>query len=273
MRPLLVPPLLFAVLATLGPVATLAQEPSRTSLGAIEIVVGAATTDGRMGYSFTDSYGTLASGEFPAALFQDETARTVSEIWEDQDLDWHFAYTGGADSQWVDDVDLLSIIAVRVTYEDGRDTREFMLESVVSGASGTSGWDLSPALPARDWEHRDGETVEIEFLRVSAPAPSPGSSGVKVGPVDGEAGSFVDLLSDTPGGPVVVQLMITAGVALTALLAARGPQGVYLCLGALVLTPWVPAVFGFGSLILSTILTILVLAGASAYRVLARPVR
>ena len=245
-------------------------------LGRVTFVVGHGSGDAVDQYGYhAGSYGSLTTGDFPSALFDDAAARTVSRIYEDGDGDWYMYYSGGTANEWLSDQEGRDAVTVKVTYEDGRDTRFFTLGGFIAEVLADNGLRIDPPLPGRDWDSRDGEAVTVEFAhhqRQAAALPLP--SGI-TGP-SAPAGNFTDLMNKTPGGPVVTQMLITVGVFLAVLFGVRSgdaPRRVMMCLGALVLTPWIPAIFGFGSFILSSLLTIFVLAGALGAKVLLRPAR
>ena len=81
--------------------------------------------------------------------------------------------------------------------------------------------------------------------------------------------SFNEFLArTTPGGPVVVQslivLIVYAGLIFT---CKPTPWGILLCALALMLTPWVPVFFGYGSTVAASIIFVNIAAGAFAYKV------
>ena len=201
------------------------------------------------------SYGSLTSGEFPGDLFGDAAARTVAEVYEDADGYWYFIYSGGTGSDWSTDYDDLTTILVQVKYEDGRDTREFVLGGFIESRSSNT-LKLDPPLPSRDWESRDTETVTIQFLRhVGQAAPLALPAALTEPPA--VAGSWAELLNSAPGGPVDLQLMLTCMVWLALLVKShRGGWPLMVGLAAMVLTPWIPVAFQYGEYILSTIITL-----------------
>ena len=103
--------------------AALAGVVEAQSVPAPRVVITVGGIGSDYGYD-SGSYGTLVSGAFPGDLFADGNSRAVAGIYEDTDADWHFVYSGGTESGWTADLD---DITVTVTYEDGRDTRAFVL--------------------------------------------------------------------------------------------------------------------------------------------------
>ena len=245
-------------------------------LGRIVFTVGQGG-GGLYGYGSTGGYGSLDSGEWPDALFQDDTARTVSGVSEDSQGRWYFSYSGGAVQQWVVDEDLLSEILVTVTYEDDRDTREFVMGGFLDQAVGDRGLRLVPPIPSRDWDSKDGEDVAIEFRRHTSQQVLPVLPAA-VSPPAPPANTIADALNSTPGGPVVQQLLVTA-IAFAAVLwggtkaKVSARHRVLAALAALLVVPWAMSIPGHGETIASVILTCVVLAAASIYRYVTRPVR
>ena len=249
--------------------ATQAQAQT-TLLGRIVITVGHSGSD--YGYD-SGAYGALDSGSFPGALFGDGNSRTGDEIYEDADGYWYLAYSGGTAADWNDDQEHLDEIVVDVEYQDGRDRREFVLGGFIDSRPGDRTLKLDPPIPTRDWDNKDGEEIALEFRRHRTQVTPPTLPGGITGP-PATAGTFAHLMNRTPGGPVVTQMLITVIVFSATLFSSSrttGSHRVLMCLGVLVLTPWVPAIFGYGSYILSSLLTIVVLAGGLASKVLGRP--
>ena len=236
-------------------------------LGAFVIEVGISGTNS--GY-VAGSYGRLVSGNFPRGLFDDDIAKTIITVYEDVGSDWHFAYSGGAATEWLSDLEALDAITVTVKYEDRIDTREFVLGGFVTQEEGQRGLELNPPIPGMDWASRDGEEVIFEFHRhrgqpefniVPAALTAPG----------GEAGSFIEFLSgSTPGGPVVFQILIVILVfAMFLFKAPSTPQGTIMAAIVLIMTPWLPVLFGYGETIAAVIILVNVSAGSFAYKVFA----
>ena len=231
-------------------------------LGRIVIDVDNSGSD--YGYD-SGSYGTLDSGNFPGALFGDGNARTVAEIYEDDDANWHFRYSGGANNDWLDDEEALDEILVDVFYESDDDMRSFVLGGFIVSRSGRT-LKLDPPIPSRDWESRDGQEVAIEFRRHRSQATAP--TPTRVTPPPAAAGSFVEFLQETvAGGPVMFQTMITLIVfGLFLKTAPSSPRGTITAVIVLVLTPWVPVVaLGYGEPVASSIIAVNVLMGAYGY--------
>ena len=224
-------------------------------LGRIVFVVGGSGTD--YGYD-SGSYGSLTSGSFPRGLFDDDTDRTVSAIYENADAEWVWEYSGGAADDWQSDQDALDAITVTVTYEDDRDTRSFVLGGFVESSGSSNRLTLSPPLPSRDWDSHDTETVAITFTRHAGQAAAIILPPASMAPT-ATRGSFLAALEDTPGGPVDLQLMLTCIVfAALVLIPKTGGWGVILSTIALVVTPWIPVPFGYGDYYLSTVITVVI---------------
>ena len=241
--------------------------PAGTLLGVVVLMVG--NSGGDYGYA-TGSYGSLVSGTWPGALFGDGNPRTVSQAWEDDDGHWRWHYSGGAGFDWRTEADGLDDIEVHVTYPDQRNTRVFVLGSFVAEATGADGLRLEPPLPSRDWDDWEGEEVVIAFRRRSYEVASM-TPVAEVSPPVADAGGFVEwVTATTPGGPVAVQLMLTVMVA--AGMLWRGPQGhrPLLCLGAIVLVPWISDAIGWGDVFLSVAFLVVAVAAAMLWRILAR---
>ncbi len=151
-------------------------------------------------------------------------------------------------------------------YENERDTRTFHVGGRVTGRSGTS-ITLAPPTVGRDWQDKLGQRVVMSFTR-RASTPAVVAPPLLEDP-DTEAASFNEFLArTTPGGPVVVQslivLMVYAGLIFT---CKPTPWGILLCALALMLTPWVPVIFGYGSPVAASIIFVNIAAGAFAYKV------
>ena len=85
------------------------------------------------------------------------------------------------------------------------------------------------------------------------------------------AGSFIDFLAtSTPGGPVMAQTLIVIIVSVMFSFKARPtPAGTMMAAIVLIMTPWIPVLFGFGSTIAAVIVLVNVSAGAFSYKVFA----
>ena len=261
--------LLLAVLAA-GAVAglpplseALAQEAPAT-LGLIVISVGGSSDD--YGYE-SGEYGSLVSGTWPGELFNDGNDRAVDAIKEDGDGHWYFIYSRGATYDWQSDQEQLNEITVDVTYEDGIDDRSFVLGGFISQRSGNYTLELAPPLPSRDWADRNGEEIAFEFRRHRPQAEPPVLPPELTNPT-ATATSFVEFLTETtPGGPVMAQTLIVILVYLMFILRAPAtPWGVMLSAIVLILTPWIPVVFGYGSTIAAAIILANVGSGAFTYK-------
>ena len=233
-------------------------------LGRIVLTIGGSGTD--YGYS-AGSYGNLDLGSFPGALFGDGTARTVSEVYENANGEWFFVYTGGTTQDWNDDEEALSEITIEVTNENGTDFRSFVIAGFIAERSGNYTLKLTPPLPSRDWEARDGDQVLIDFVRHRGQVISPVRPAAETEPT-GDPDSFVEFLSaTTPGGPVMAQTLIVIMVYTGFLFKSpASPWGIMLSGAVLILTPWIPTFWGFGDQIAASIVLVNVLAGSLAYK-------
>ena len=223
-------------------------------------------------YGYRDgAFGSLVYGDFPGDLFGDGNDRTVEEIYEDADGYWFLVYSGGTTQDWNDDDEDLIEIQVKVIYEDGRDERAFVLAGFIEAREGNYTLKLDPPLPReRDWDTRDGEEVAMEFRQHRTQALATTTPSILTEPA-GSAGSFVEFLSEsTPGGPVMAQtLMVILVYVMFLYQAPATPWGILLTSVVLVMTPWVPVLFGYGSTIAAGIILVNVLAGAYSYKVFA----
>ena len=234
-------------------------------LGRIDITVGRAGGD--YGY-VSGSYGTLI-GEFPVALFGDDTARTVGGIYEDADGNWYFTYSGGMADDWNISQKELDEVVVEVTYEDGKDSRSFVLGGFIEERTGDYTLKFDPPLPSRDWDDKDGEEVAFEFRRLRSQTTA--TTVPRETEPEGERGSFVEFLTEsTPGGAVTAQMLIVILVYLMFIRTAPPtPFGVMLSAGVLILSPWVPMIFGYGDVLAASIILVNVLLAAFTYKVFA----
>ena len=233
-------------------------------LGRIVITVG--SSGALYGYD-SGSYGTLETGDFPGALFGDGNDRTVAEIREDADGHWFFVYSGGAGADWLSDQEHLDEIAVEALYEGDTDTRDFVLGGFVESRSGRT-LELVPPLPSRDWASRSGEEIAFEFRRHRSQTVAQARSTPATDPA-GTSGSFVEWLSEsTPGGPVMAQTFVV--IIVYGLFLLRAPStswGVMLAAGVLVMTPFVPLLWGFGDTVAAMLNGLNTGVGAYAYKV------
>ena len=245
-----------------------AQIDNQQLLGRIIIRVGSSSDD----HGFSSGYGALVSGTWPGRLMGDGNDRTVAGIYEDGDGYWYFAYSGGTASNWQSVQEEVDVVTVNVTYENEKDSRSFVLGGFIVGRVGDYILKLAPPIPSRDWDSRDGQLVVFDFRLRSGPVTPPVLPPPLAGPPGG-GGGVPGLLASTPGGPVVVQLLITVGVTVFLLFlpGLTGQWKVLIVLGSLALTPWIPAVIGYGSYILSTIMTVVVAAGTVVGRGVLRP--
>ena len=230
----------------------------------ITVIITVGTGGSSVG--FGSSYGTLDAGAFSGDLFMDGNDRTVASIREDSDGYWYLEYSGGAPNDWITDSELLDEIAVTVKYESGADTREFVLGGFVDSRPDAHTLKLEPPLPSRDWDSKVGQEVAFEFRRLSTAAP-PAPSTALTDPT-GEPGSFVEWLAETtPGGPVVAQSMMVVLVYVIFLYKTPAtPRGVLMAAVVLILTPWVPMLFGFGDLFAAAVPFVNIVAGAFSYK-------
>ena len=272
--------LLLAALVLLAVTPGTAAAQTAGALGEVVFVVGQSGADSdRYGYSAADSYGSRTSGDFAGGLFDDDLARPVSQIYEDDDGYWYLYYLRGTDNAWLSAQDALDVISVTVTYEDGRDTRSFHLGGFIEAALTNNGLKLDPPIPSRDWGSRNGEEVKIQFHRhvgATAAAALPASISTPAA----ASGSIGALLEMAPGDAVTTQLTLTVMVFVAMVLGAKsskqsGRSAFTVVLNGLVLTltPWAPAMFGYGSYILSSIITVVMIGSGYGYRVLTRQVR
>ena len=205
-----------------------------------------------------------ATGPFPGELFVSGAAHAVDAIIEDAD-GWHLTYDSGVADDWSDAEDL--DITVTVTYSDDVDTRIFVLGGFVASTSSRT-LTLEPPVPGGrlDWADRAGETVTLAFSRVPLP--------VVVAPVPvpeptTQTDSFMEWLSETtPGGPVIAQMLITLLVYAGVLWRTPTTSwGVMTAALALVLTPWIPTFWGYGSTMAASVVGVNVALGAYCWKV------
>ena len=234
-------------------------------MGRVVITVAQDGAGTDYGYESGD-YGTLVSGQWPADLFLDGNARTVSLVREDGDYDWYWHYSGGAANDWVTDQEALDQITVTVSYADGKDSRHFVLGGAITERPANNGLRLDPPLPSRDWDDKTGQEVTFEFRRRTTES-APVVQAALVAP-PGAPGTFIEFLSDTvPGGPVTFQTMVTILVFASVLWKSPAtPFGIMFAAIVLVLTPWGPVLLGYGDPIASTIVLVNVTVGAFAYK-------
>ena len=257
--------LTLGVALSMGAPATAAAQVTYEDLGSVTMTVATSTA----GAGFGSGYGTLVSGEFPAGLFDDDTARSVAAIYESSDGNWHLKYSGGTAQDWLSGTAALAVITVVAVYGDGVDTRSFVLGGYIVGEEGQRGLELDPPVPGLDWDDRAGENVTIEFRRVTGQTSSVATTTQSL--PDAEPGSFVEFLQLTvPGGPVTFQALVTIMVyAMFLYRTPRTPSGVLMAAIVLILTPWGPVLIGYGDPIGSALVFVNVVAGAYAYRAFA----
>ena len=232
-------------------------------LGTVEFVIGCSGTS--CGF-VQGSYGTLGDGQYPEELFDSGPDRTVLEFTEDADGNWYLRYQGGTDNDWLSDNGALRTILVKVSYEDGRDNREFVLGGFITERQGNNRLQLDPPIISRDFPSHVGETVTVEFLRHVGQA-QPAIMN-QVTPPNPTANSMVEFISTTtPGGPVVAQYLIVVLV-YGVWMWKRSHSTQSLLFGGiiLVLTPWVPVIFGMGTVTAAVINFCNILLGAYVYK-------
>ena len=239
-----------------------------SDLGVFEFTIGNNGSD-NYGYK-NGSYGSLTTGSYPEEIFNSGADRTVREITEDQDGFWYLRYSSGTNNDWLTDTDALDTILMRVTYEDGRDTREFVLGGFIVSRPTGNRLKLDPPLPSRDWEARDGEDVVVEFVRHIGATATTTVATALTDPT-AESASFVAFLRDTtPGGAVMAQTLIVILVYIMFLYKTPAtPWGIIMAAAVLVLSPWIPYLFGFGDPMAAAIVFINVLSGAFVYKAFA----
>ena len=106
--------------------------------------------------------------------------------------------------------------------------------------------------------------IEFRRHRTQPAAVTPASEAE---PVTG-AGSFIEFLKETtPGGAVTAQIVITIMVyVMFVTTAPPTPRGIMLSAIVLCMTPWVPAILGFGDPIAASIVFTNVVAGAYLHK-------
>ena len=160
----------------------------------------------------------------------------------------------------------LNAVTVTASWPDGVDTRAFVMGGFVADVQGRA-LELAPPIPSgREWDARAGERLTLSFARRVLPA-APTTPAPIVAPV-AEPDSIVDFVSrTTPGGPVVLQALLTVLVfALVLLKTPATPWGVMLAAGMLVGVPWIPAAVGIGSPAAAAIVGVNVLTGAFCWK-------
>ena len=232
-------------------------------LGRVVLRVGSSADD--YGYA-AGRYGNLVSGSFPGALFGDGSERTIDEMYEDGDAHWYFTYAGGAANDWRAEQEAIDEILVQVAYRDGLDTRSFVWGGFVDSRLGDRGLRLDPPLPSRDWNSRGGQEITFEFRRLRSQAVAVVPPRLTDPP--GTPGSFVRFLAEsTPGGPDVAQMLIVVLVFLGFVHTVRPtPHGIVMSAIVLIMTPWLPVLFGFGSTMAGVIVLVNMLAGGFSYK-------
>ena len=229
----------------------------------MELRVG--VTAGEAGFR-AGAIGALETGRWPCVLFTDGQARTVDLVVEGVGAEgprWWLGYSGGAADAW-QTASFLDNVVMAVEYADGVDNRSFHLGGFATGQARLL---LEPPIPSTDWQDRDGQVVRFTFTRLVAVPPPPIPSALVAPPT--EPDSFVEWLSETtPGGPVMAQVLITVLVFVGFMLTAPATSwGLFLSAVVLVMTPWVPTFWGFGSTLAASIVFINVALGSYCYKV------
>ena len=233
-------------------------------LSRIVIEVGSSGTT----YGFdAGSYGTLFTGDYPGALFNDDQDRDVEAITEDADGYWYFEYTGGTGGDWNTDQEHLDNIHVAVTYESEMDGRDFVIGGFIVERNGNV-LKIAPPLPnTRDWDDKDAEQIAFDF-RHPRTEPADPTLPPKIEDPVGLPGSPVEwIVNNTPGGRVMTQSMIVLLVYF--LYMSRAPAtawGLWIGVGALVGTAWVTVFLGFGSIMGASMALLNIISGAFLYK-------
>ena len=243
-----------------------AAGPAFRELGTVTLTVGVSLDGTAHGFK-RGEYGAV-DGVLPAAFFTSSGDRQISELYEqvvDGNVVWRVGVTGARASSWAADLDVI----VTTTHADLVDSRRFVVEDFALDRGAVV--ELRPPLPPgrRDWRDRLGEEVRMVFsvyeLPPTIPAPPP------IEDADALDGSFTAWLQETtPGGAVTAQVLIT--ILVFVMFLARAPQtpwGVMMASVVLILTPWVPVMFGIGDTIAASIVFVNVLSGAFVYKVFA----
>ena len=243
-----------------------AAEPTFRELGTVTLTVGVSPDGTAHGFK-RGEYGAV-DGALPSAFFTSSGDRQISELYEhvaDGRPVWRIGVTGARASSWAADLDVI----VTTTHADLVDSRRFVVQDFV-GDRGAA-LELRPPLPPgqRDWRSRQGEEVRMVFSVYVPPPTIPAPAAI--GEADALDGSFTAWLQETtPGGAVMAQTLIVILVYIMFLFRAPStPWGVMLTAVVLILTPWVPVVFGFGDTIAASIVFVNVVAGAFVYKVFA----
>lgn len=251
------------LVAGLGAMPVTAQEEP-VQLGSVTFTVGESGDN--TGYSL-GRHGSVDSGRWPAELVEGDSSALVTEVFEGSSGHWIF--TGDAPWRSAEELEAFTVEAI---YEDGRDTRSFVLGGFIEDQR-LEGLKLRPPLPpaaSRDWDSKVGEVVTLLFSRAAIPP-----AAVAVAPLTeptAPPGCFLDFLqTSTPGGGMIAQTMITVVVFIGFTLRAKpSPHNLILASIVLIITPWVPVVvFGIGSTILASIVAVNILTGAFAFKVFA----
>lgn len=257
---------LLAALLVLLPQAVSAAPLSATVLGTVEFTIGCSGAECGFRRDRGGSYGRLERGNFPSEAFNGGADRTVVSIREDADGFWYLAYSGGAAQDWSTGADALNAIEMEARYQDGSDTRRFVLGGFVVERAANNVLKLDPPLPSRDWLSRSGETVTLEFRRHEGQTAQAQSEAVAQ-PSAAPNTIWRFLADTTPGGPVVAQNLIVLMVyGMWAVRKNHSTNSLLMGGVILVLTPWVPVMFQFGTPMAAVINMVNLLLGAYVYK-------
>ena len=260
----------------------------RANAAALVDVGGVAFTIGQRGshagfLGGAGGYGGRLAGTFPAALFVDAEARTVSAFYERDTTppSWKLVFDiAHPANAWADDAALADIV-ITIEYSDQRDLRSFPMGRFVV-ERGERFLDLEPPVnPRGDLRDRVGTSMRVSFSTFPPPATA---VAAPIEEAVADSGSFIEFLQlSTPRGGVTAQLLVTIVIfggfmfkalpsqAQTPYRGQRAPSVATVLMGAIVLalTPWVPALFGFGDAMARVIVSLNLVCGAFAYKALA----
>ena len=158
-------------------------------------------------------------------------------------------YAGGATQDWLDNLDGIEL---RVTYQDGKNPRSFVLGGFIDERDGYT-LKLNPPVLGLDWIGRSGQEITLTFSSTPA-ADRAAEAAVAPGPAladpVAEANTLVEFIArTTPGGGVVAQGLIVIVVWYLYLVTPL-PVSDWRPLGGvlvLLMASWGPVVLGFGS--------------------------
>ena len=157
---------------------------------------------------------------------------------------------------------------VDVQFADGRDSRSFHVGGGFVVERTASILELAPPIPSRDWDSKDGQTVTFRFSE--RPAPTVKARPAPITTPAAEPDSLIELLAaQSTAGAAGTQMLIVIFVYLMTLRAAPAtPWGIMMAATVLILSPWVPFIFGFGDPIAAGIVLINVVCGGYAWKML-----